>query len=579
LVTAVKGFSTTMPAVTQLRTGDPILSSCALIDRCRHVLCDNDAQDQPNWGSFLRNVQETLCREARGLGTVGTYICGTADEDALVWSRESSEMFSLQGRLDPCVGCYFERVHADDVVALRRARRESVEQARSYDVRYRIVLPSGKTRWIHERGAAVESEDGTGHRLAGVLQDVTEQQESELVLRALLNETEEQLCHAQRMEALGRLASGVAHDFNNLLSVIMAAVELALGSVDAGESPRQDLEEIHKAGVRGSLLTRQLLAFSRRDATRLQVLDVCSLVEGMQSLLERVLGEDVALGMAVAGSALRVRADPGMLEQVLMNLAVNARDAMPDGGQLSVEVGETIGEACDGKPGTGPKVWIKVTDSGTGMDSVTRARVFEPFFTTKQAGRGTGLGLSTVAGIVKQCGGSVTVESELGAGTAFTIVLPRVAAEIEVEAPAPSIRRPTGTETILLVEDDEQVRAVAGAVLRQSGYTVLEASNGEQALARLASDSTAIQLLVTDVVMPVMGGCELVRRLRLAVPTLKVLLISGYEGSDAAEACAATPGTLVLSKPFSAGALGQTVRRALDRADWPASSGSALAHA
>jgi len=543
------------------------------------VRCDNDAQQVPNWGSFLHQVQETLCREARALGTVGTYICGTADEDALVLSRESSEMLELEERRSPLVGCHFERVHADDVVTLRRARRESVEHVRSYDVRYRIVLPSGKTRWIHERGAAVEAEDGGGHRLAGVLQDVTEQQEGERALRALLNETEDQLRHAQRMEALGRLVSGVAHDFNNLLSVILAAAELALGSVEAGESPRQDLEEIHKAGVRGTLLTRQLLAFSRREATRLQVLDVRALLGGMQSLLERVLGEDVTLSMAVAGTALRVRADPGMLEQVLMNLAVNARDAMPDGGQLRVEVGETLGEACDGTPGTGPKVWIKVTDSGTGMDSATRARVFEPFFTTKDSGRGTGLGLSTVAGIVKQCGGSVAVESELGDGTAFTVVLPRVAAEIEVDPPSPSIRRPIGTETILLVEDDEQVRAVACAVLRQSGYTVLEASNGEQALARLGNDAASIQLLVTDVVMPVMGGRELARRVRQLVPALKVLLVSGYDANDAAEARAATPETRLLNKPFSARALGETVRHLLDGAPEPASSGPALARA
>jgi signal transduction histidine kinase/ActR/RegA family two-component response regulator len=542
------------------------------------VRCDNDAEHEPNWGSFLRQVQDTLCREARGLGTVGTYICGTADEDALVLSRESSEMLALEDRREPLVGCFFERVHADDVVALRRARRESVEHVRSYDVRYRIVLPSGKTRWIHERGAAVEAEDGASHRLAGVLQDVTEQQEGERALRTLLSETEDQLRHAQRMEALGRLASGVAHDFNNLLSVILAAAELALGSVDAGESPRQDLEEIHKAGVRGKQLTRQLLAFSRREATRLQVLDVRSLLGGMQSLLERVLGEDVTLSMAIAGTALRVRADPGMLEQVLMNLAVNARDAMPDGGQLRVEVGDTIDEACDGTPGAGPKVWIKVTDSGTGMDSATRARVFEPFFTTKESGRGTGLGLSTVAGIVKQCGGSVAVESELGNGTAFTVVLPRVAAAIEVDAPSPSIRRPIGTETILLVEDDEHVRAVACAVLRQSGYTVLEASNGEQALARVGNDVASIQLLVTDVVMPVMGGHELARRLRQLAPALKVLLISGYEASDTG-ARAATPETQVLDKPFSARAMSETVRRVLDGADELASSGSALARA
>jgi two-component system, cell cycle sensor histidine kinase and response regulator CckA len=548
----------------QLQVIEPATSTCGLLDRYRELLVDERACDEASLPNFGRKVQQVLCKEARCLGAIGTYISGPDDADVVIWSRECAEIFELTAVATPRVSSYFDRVHADDVSTLRRARREAVEHGGPYDAKFRIRLASGELRWVHERGAAIELERQQGHRLVGVLQDITEQQEKELALRACLSDTEDQLRHAQRMESLGRLASGVAHDFNNLLSVIITAAELALSSVEAGTSPREDLAEIHKAGVRGALLTRQLLAFSRRGVTQPQVLEVQSLFDGMRSLLHRVLGEGILLRTTVAKTALRVRADAGMLEQVIMNLAINARDAMPGGGSLNIDIREMPDRSDDDRPSVGAKVCIEVTDTGTGIDETTLARVFEPFFTTKEAGRGTGLGLSTVLGIIQQCGGCISVKSELGRGTSFTILLPRVEAEIELAAPALASQRPSGTETILLVEDEEQVREIASSVLRKSGYTVIEASNGVEALTCLGDSLAAVQLLVTDIVMPRMGGGELARRLWYQRPELKVLFISGYERCDAGATADADPRGSVLHKPFGAQRLAQRVREALE---------------
>jgi len=545
-----------------LRVTEHPPATCGLIDRYQKLLCDGGAP-APELSAFLRKIQQNLCKEAQYLGAVGTYVSGTQDDDPLVWSRECSELFGLAELATPTVRAYFERVHGDDEVSLRRARRDAAEHGGAYDVRFRIVLPSGLVRWVHERGAALAMEPDQACRLVGALQDVTEQQESELALRARLKETEHQLRHAQKMESLGRLASSVAHDFNNLLSVILGATELALACADAGEFPRDDLEEIQRAAVRGSTLTRQLLAFGRRDASRPRVLEVSSLLDGMRGLLERVLGEDITLRVTVADPGLLVRADAGMLEQVLMNLAVNARDAMTEGGRLSIDVCEEPAEARQGLASVGSMVSVKVTDTGTGIDEATQRRIFEPFFTTKEQGRGTGLGLSTVLGIVQQSGGNISVESCVGQGTSFFIVLPRVGAELETEASALQRQWPRGTETVLFAEDDEQVRRTACAVLRHSGYTVIEASNGEQALARLGESIDSIQLLVTDLVMPLVGGRELAARVWQANPELKVLFVSGYEG-DAASAAGGEPPVHVLNKPFSARCLAQSVREALD---------------
>jgi signal transduction histidine kinase/ActR/RegA family two-component response regulator len=381
--------------------------------------------------------------------------------------------------------------------------------------------------------------------------------------------TQEQLWLSQRLEAVGRLAGGVAHDFNNLLSVILGCAEFALAAVDG---PMQhDLEEIRKAGERAAILTRQLLAFSRRQVLQPEVTSLNRIVENLDGLLRRLIGEDVELRLELRSGIGNVRVDPGQIEQVIMNLAINSRDAMPKGGKLTIAtsnvdldedyVADHVG--CR----VGPYVMLSVSDTGSGMDEETKRHMFEPFFTTKEPGKGTGLGLSTVYGIVKQSGGNIWVYSELGRGTAFKIYLPRERAVVEARRPiAQASLRPRGKETILLVEDDAAVRSVAQRILRSAGYTVLVAGNGAEALGVCRRHRGEIQLVLTDVVMPDMSGRDLVELLIATRPDVAVLYASGYTDDAILHHGVLEPGTDFLSKPFHAGVLTRKVREVLDRA-------------
>ncbi len=379
---------------------------------------------------------------------------------------------------------------------------------------------------------------------------------------------EEQLRHSQKMEAIGRLAGGVAHDFNNLLTGIIGYAELALRRLPPADALAHDLEEIRKAGRRAADLTRQLLAFSRKQVLQPRVVDLGQLVADMEKLLRRVIGEDVDLRIPRPPILGRVRADPGQLEQVVMNLAVNARDAMPRGGTLTIAVGAAPADAGNApKAGAPPSpfVALAVTDTGSGMTDEVKAHLFEPFFTTKAVGKGTGLGLSTVYGIVEQSGGRIEVESASGRGTTFRILLPRVEAEESPARDRPTRGEPPrGRETILLVEDEDPLRTLAGRVLRESGYAVLEARDGEEAL-RIASGLPAPpDLVVTDVVMPRLGGPDLAGRLAALWPALRFLYMTGYVAEETARRGLADPSRALLEKPFSPGALLARVRDVLD---------------
>jgi peroxiredoxin/CheY-like chemotaxis protein len=379
---------------------------------------------------------------------------------------------------------------------------------------------------------------------------------------------EEQLRQAQKMEAIGRLAGGVAHDFNNVLSVILGYGEMLLADTTPGDPRRGDIEEIHRAGMRAADLTRQLLTFSRQQVLAPKVLDLNDVLTSMDKMLRRILGADVDLVSLPAESLGRVRADPSNVEQVIMNLAVNARDAMPTGGKLTIETSNVILDEryarshLGVKPG--PHVMLAVTDSGTGIDKATLARIFEPFFTTKDSGKGTGLGLSTVFGVVQQSGGSVWVYSELGQGTTFKVYLPRVDAAVETArsvAPPASLR---GSETILLVEDDDQVRLVARSILRKSGYLVIEAANAAEALLHSEMHQGTIDLLLSDVVMPQVSGPELARRLASDRPNMKVLCMSGYTDDSIVRHGVLDAHIAYLQKPITRDALTSRVREVLD---------------
>jgi two-component system cell cycle sensor histidine kinase/response regulator CckA len=379
---------------------------------------------------------------------------------------------------------------------------------------------------------------------------------------------EGQLLQSQKVEAVGQLASGVAHDFNNLLAVINSYTELALGSLSPEDPLHEDLEQVQEAGTRAAALTRQLLAFSRRKVQQPVVLSLNEVARGIEKMLRRVIGETIDLRLHLAADLGNVRADPAHLEQVLLNLVLNARDAMPRGGSLVIETANvTLDEAGarehpDAKPGA--YVLLAVADTGCGMDASTRARIFEPFYTTKAPGKGTGLGLPTVHGIVKQSGGYVSVSSELGKGATFRIHLPRDASQAaEPRAHKPIMRG--GTETVLVVEDDPDVRRLLQRVLRPAGYAVLCAASGAEALQLDAAHPGPIQLLVTDVVMPAMDGSAVAERLRRSRPQLRVLYMSGYLDEAVAARGPEGRGRDFIHKPFSAGDLLAKIREVLDR--------------
>ncbi len=386
----------------------------------------------------------------------------------------------------------------------------------------------------------------------------------------VLRETEAQLRQAQKMEAVGRLAGGVAHDFNNLLTVIRGYSELLLGRLGPTDAMRKDMEEIKKAADRASGLTRQLLAFSRRQFIAAKVVDLNALVANMDGMLRRLIGEDIVeLCAELDSSAGAIKADPGQVEQVIMNLVVNARDAMPKGGRLTIETKNvTIGkgarlDAVGVEPGS--YVLLAVRDNGHGMDAETRSHLFEPFFTTKEQGKGTGLGLSTVYGIVKQSGGSITVESAPGRGTTFRIYFPRVEEEVPgTTGGVEAIDQARGRETILLVEDEPSVRSLVHETLRLHGYTVLEARHGIEALLTSTKYVGPIHLLLTDVVMPQMSGPEVAEKLLTVRPGIKVLYMSGYPDHPVFDQGGVSRETGFLPKPFSPHLLTQKVREVLD---------------
>ncbi len=372
------------------------------------------------------------------------------------------------------------------------------------------------------------------------------------------------------MEAIGSLAGGIAHDFNNMLYVIMTFTDLVLDATDEGDPRRTQLAEVKKAADRAATLIRQLLAFSRKQILQPVPLDLNRVTTELQKMLHRILGEDIALVLSLAPSLGCVLADPSQIEQVLMNLVVNARDAMPTGGKLTIETANVelddtlIIRGSAAKPG--PHVMLAVTDTGCGMDAKTCDRIFEPFFTTKERGKGTGLGLSTVYGIVRQSGGEILVHSERGKGTTFRILLPRSEPQPQQESQpiTPVATRTTGCETILIVEDEPAVRDLAKQVLAQAGYTVITASNGADALRACEKHPEKIHLALTDVVMPEMGGRVFAEQLAKARPDIKILYMSGYTDDAIDKHGTLDPGTHLITKPFSLTDLRRKVRELLD---------------
>ena len=479
--------------------------------------------------------------------------------DALFWTSETYRIHETSpAEYRPTVATGIAFYAPESIPLIAAAVQDAIERGTPFDLDLELITATGRRIAVRATGAAT-MEQGRTTKITGAFQDITERKRLEA-----------QLSQSQRLEAVGQLAGGIAHDFNNLLTAIRGYAELARRGLEEDECRRDDLDEVIANADRAAALIRQLLAFGRRQVLEPRVVDAAEVVGDMASMLRRLLGEHIELATCMAPGLGSIKVDPSQLEQVIVNLAVNARDAMSDGGKLTIELSNVEFDPAyvASHPGAvpGPYVLLEVSDTGIGMDEETRVRIFEPFFTTKEPGKGTGMGLATVYGIVKQSGGSIYVSSQPLFGATFRIYLPRVteerpAAVEEIPAARPSS---SGTEIVLLVEDEPAVRGFARRTLEEQGYVVLEAASGADALSIAASDARPIALLVTDVVMPGLQGHQLAERLVATRPELRTLYLSGFTENSVVHHGVPDHGVAFLAKPFSADALGEAVRRVLD---------------
>jgi signal transduction histidine kinase len=500
----------------------------------------------------LREQQE-LMRIAGRTAKLGAWSLDLALQK-LVWSDEVRAIFELDPGESPSYADVINAYAPEYRELAQRSAEACARDGTPFDIELQLVTKQRRRVWVRAVGQAVRDSSGAITRLQGSFQDVSERHRLEAQLR-----------QAQKMEAIGKLAGGVAHDFNNLLTVVLSYSALVLEALKLDDPLRAEVEQIQLAGGRASELTRQLLAFSRQQVLSPRVIDLNQVLSNLDKLLRRLIGEDIAL-CYFKDAIGQLWADPGQIEQVIMNLVVNARDALPKGGAITIEtrnVDLTAEDAASqhGVP-AGAYVLLAISDSGVGMDAATQARAFEPFFTTKGQGEGTGLGLSTVWGIVTQSGGHICVHSEPGHGSTFRIYLPRVdrplaAATVENVSPQASLR---GSETVLVVEDEEPVRNIVCTILRRQGYNVLQAQNGGEAFLICERYPARIDLLLTDVVMPRMTGCELAERLSPLRPAMKVLYVSGYTESSIVHHGVLDNGIAFLAKPMTPTALLRKVR-------------------
>jgi len=504
----------------------------------------------------LRESEDRFLRLMRGAKGYALYMLDAAGNVAS-WNS-GAEL--LEGyKAEEIVGKHLSTLYEAAEGAHARRNLETAALVGRAEEEGLRVRKDGSTFWANVVLSAIVDSSGVLLGFAKVIRDLTERKNWEA-----------QLQQAQKLEAIGSLAAGVAHDFNNLLSVILSYSELLALGLKEADPMRADLREIQTAGLLGVTLTRRLLAFGRQQVLQPRVVDLCAIIVGLETMLRRLVGEDVEMATDLAPECGKVLVDPGQIEQVVMNLVVNARDAMPDGGKLSIGASEVLLDedfAAEHLDVTaGPHVLLSVSDSGIGMDDATCARMFEPFFTTKEPGKGTGLGLATVFGIVKQSGGIIDVFSKPRQGTRIKIYLPMVdrSALVRSSAPPPPGDALHGSETILLVEDDEQVRVLARTILGRYGYNVLDAQSGGDALLLCEQYSSPIHLLLTDVVMRRMSGRELAERLLKVRPEMRVLYMSGYTDDAVVRHGIFYSKVAFLQKPITPEPLVRKVREALD---------------
>jgi PAS domain S-box-containing protein len=522
-----------------------------------------DITEQKLAGEQLRKSEQQLA-EAQRIAQLGSWEWDVLS-DEVTSSDETSRIFGFrfEGSRSAWRAPLMNAILPEDRVGVLKEFDQVARSGGHVELEFRIRSADGAIKAIAARAALSRDADDGSQRVIGTVQDVTARQEAEEALRR----SEEQLRHAQRMEAIGRLTGGIAHDFNNVLTVIMGGVQLLLLDTQDDGPLREELQQIELAATRAATLTRQLLAFSRKQVLQPVRVDLNSVVRDMQGMVTRLIGEDVILRSTLDPALGPTVTDPGQMEQVLINLVVNARDAMPSGGTLTISTRNLEArevEAMTPELGSRRCVVLAVTDTGTGIPPEVLDHIFEPFYTTKGPGKGTGLGLSTVYGIVKQMQGHIHVETKPGVGTTFSVLLPKSDDATEADAtPRPKTGSRTGSETVLLVEDEALVRRFARRVLQSQGYTILEAANGEEALAVADRTAESIDVLVTDVVMPGMSGKELAAALLRRRPGLCVLYTSGYTDDAIAEHGVLEPGIALLEKPFTHDGLTDMLHRVL----------------
>jgi PAS domain S-box-containing protein len=504
----------------------------------------------------LRESEDRFVRFMRGVKDYALYMLDSAG-NVVSWNAgaELLEGYTAQEILGKHLSTFYS--DADQCHAQKNLE-VAAQTGRAEEEGWR-VRKGGSTFWASVVLSAIHDPAGVLIGFAKITRDLTERRN-----------WAEQLNQAQKLEAIGGLAAGVAHDFNNLLSIILSYSELLASGLNDGDPMRADLREIHAAGLLAVTLTRRLLAFGRQQVLEPRILDLCEVVASVETMLRRLVGADVEMVTSLAPDCGKVLVDPGQVEQVVMNLVVNARDAMPDGGKLTIETADVAldDDYASKHVGAtaGPHVLLAVSDTGFGMDAATKARIFEPFFTTKEPGKGTGLGLATVFGIVKQSGGSVEVNSEPKRGTTVRIYLPMVdrTTVVQPSAPPPQSGTLHGSETILLVEDDPKVRVVARTILQRYGYNVLDAQSGGDAFLLCEQYTAPIHLLLTDVVMPRMSGRQLAERLLVVRPGMKVLYMSGYTDDAVVRHGIFYSKIAFIQKPITPEPLARKVREALD---------------
>ncbi|MGE0594037.1 MAG: response regulator [Vicinamibacterales bacterium] len=556
------------------QTLEEILRTGSARFETRHRARDGEAWDvdvsvahAPDSGAFLYVFVRDITAQKRAAEEIRRFVAGSPAviyalrvEDGIlrhVWASERLEGLTGYRYADVWPAWWEEHLHPEDRERVLAA--QAVPDWMGHEViEYRLRHRDGRYLWIRDERQLMRDDAGRPVEVIGSWVDVTSRVE-----------LEQQYRQAQKMEAVGQLAGGIAHDFNNVLTVILSLGEMLADDEGLSEASRQDAAEIRLAAERASSLTRQLLAFSRKQLVELRVVDLNAILAGVEAMLRRLIGEDVLVTTLASGGPLPVRVDTGQVEQVIINLAVNARDAMPQGGRLVIAADQVIARGAE--PGAprdltpGVYARLRVTDSGSGMTSDVIARAFEPFFTTKEVGKGTGLGLATVFGIVKQADGWIDVQSAPGEGTTFTIWLPLAEPVPAVTADAEtSAGSQAGGECLLLVEDDDIVRRIARQALERQGYRVIEAAGGPQALAAFDAAAEPVRLLVTDIVMPEMSGRQVALRLQARDPHLKVLYMSGYIDDAVVRHGMAAEGAAILQKPFQGATLAYKVREVLD---------------